>query len=438
MVTEEKNLLNGYFVSGTDEESMEKELKNMDSVTHVKLRSGKELILLSIAKIDKFAEPEKTTVYVLSDSYVSGFNERGEALHVANAADYKIGKKLLKEAKDTTGLLAVIDGEFYVVGSSALATFSQRTGVSGETTLTRNGIIRDLHFADGLFINNEKTSIVYREAPTKDGETVRKIFAFLGKRYIPIEQSALAEILNKFDDEKLLGKTELRNYRIGHDFTDIYIDFPEAAKDIKDTYHLSDDIVPGMFLCTSDTGMSSVICRGTYRIGNSYFTMNEVAKKHTASNTVEEFVKACDKEIFPDYRKLPEALASLMGEELINYAKTDLSTKEGKEENKARYIAVIKALSGKLFPPAIIPAKVKSALIEAVAAEMNPEVHYSLYDVAVTFMGLTDRTEGLLRAQLEVMRKASAKAPYVLQDKKFLSSVKTEKEEEEDIILLPE
>lgn len=438
MITEEKNLLNGYSVSGTDKESMEKELSNIDSVTHVKLRSGKEIVLLSIAKIDKFAEPEKTSVYILSDSYVSGFNERGEALHVANAADYKIGRKLLKEAKKTTGLLAVIDGDIYVVGSSALATFSQRTGVSGETTLTRNGIIRDLHFADGLFINNEKTNIVYREAPTEDGETVRKIFAFLGKRYIPIEQSAFMKILDKIDAENLLGKTELKDYRIGHDFTDIYVDFPEAAKDIRDTYHLTDDIIPGMFLCTSDTGMSSVICRGTYRIGRSYFVLNEVAKKHTASNTVEEFVKACDKEIFPDYRKLPEALASLMGEELIDYTKADVSTKTGQEENKARYVAIIKALSNKLFPPAIIPAKVKSALVEAVTAEMNPEVHYSLYDVAITFLGLTDRTEGLLRAQLEVMRKASAKAPYVLLDKKFLDSVKTEKEEEEDFVLLPE
>lgn len=437
MIKTENDLLDKYLVYGTDKAELKAELSNMDEVTHVKVRNGKEIILLSIAKIDKFSEPDKTTVYVLSDSYVSGFNERGEALHVANASDYKIGKELLKEATRTTGLLAVIDGELFVVGASALGGLSMQTGVAGETTLTRNGIIRDLHFADGLFINNGKTSIVYREVE-EGKETIRKIYAFLGKRYIQIEQSTLIAILDKIDEESLLGKTDLQYYRMSHAFTDIYVDLPDAAKDIKDVYHLKDDIIPGLFLCTSDTGASAVVCRGTYRIGKNYVVMNEVAKKHTASNTVESFIESCDKEIFSEFRKLPETLAELMGKEILDYSKIDLTTEGGQEENKGKYAALVESLAKKLMPIQVVPGKVRTAICKAACDEMNPELRYSLYDVAILFMGLTDRTEGLLRAQIENMRKACAKAPYVLMDDKFVKSAKTEEKKAEEIVLLPE
>lgn len=433
MITSEKDLLNSMKVVGSKYADLTRELSSIDEHTHTLDIRGKEITLLSIANLEKYKEPDKTMVYVLGDEYIRGYIEKGEMLHLAPVENKIIGESLVEEARRTTGLLAVIDGNFYTVSQSAVATLTLRAGVKGENTVSRGNIIRDLHLADGTFINNEKICAVYREALAEDGTIVRKIFSFLGKQYQPVAQITLARVIDKVDEEKILGEPKVRQFEINHEFTDIYLDFPEAAEDFKATYKLKDEIVPGLFLCTSDTGSSSVIVRGTYRIGRSYITLSEVARKHTGSNKAEEIIEDVDEQIFTEFRKLPEALSFLLGKEVIDYASTDLSSPSGAEKNFCAVAELIKKLSKKLYNTKILAAKTRKELESELTDEINSSIHYTLYDLALLFMGIPERLEGLSRPVLDEIKKASAKAPYVLQE--ISKKARTDEEEERPVLL---
>ena len=419
--------------SGSIFAALANELQLMDDNTHILEVRAKAITFLSIANLEKYSEPGKTAAYVLSDEYVKAFVERGEKLHLVMLDDEKIGAELVAEAKRTSGLIALIDGVFYTVSASAISTLSLRCGVSGNNTAIRSNIARDLHVADGCFINNEKITVVYRKAfdSKAAGGAVYKIFAFLGTQYRKVPQKTLTRVLEKVGAEYILGTPALNSYEISQEFTDIYVDFPDAAADFKATYGLSHDVVPGLFLCTSDTGASSVIVRGTYRIGKSYVIVSELMRKHTSGISAEEIVKEADEVIFPQFRKLPETLSELMGLPVVNYTALDLTSAEGAEKNFEKVSGLIMALSKKLFTAKVLGGKQRKLLEGELIDEINSSVHYTYYDIALTFMGIPERLSGLARPTKDEISKACAKAPFTL-----LDMVKKSETEEERPILL--
>ena len=82
----------------------------------------------------------------------------------------------------------------------------------------------------------------------------------------------------------------------------------------------------------------------------------------------------------------------------------------------------------------ILPKKRQIALLECLSDEIDGSRPYTLYDIATTFMELADRTEGLDEVTLTEIRKALAKTPYILQDKK---TIRLMPEKEDEIYLMP-
>ncbi len=420
----EKNLLDTYRLGGRDITSLTEALSEIDASTKRFIARGKDLMLLSLCNREEIDTEGFTTCYILTDSYVKDF-ENGSALHIAKIPNEKIGLQVLEEAKASTGLVVLFENEGYAVSRYALNSLLQRSGIGGKFPVSTNGIVRDIYVAAGLFNYNEHMSVIFREADNG----AKKIFAFMGGRFTPVKQSSLLDIVSALEKDGTIGSVALSSYEIDHEFTDIYVSFPDAAKEYSDM--VGKNVVPGLVLSTSDIGSCSVTVKGIYTIGNCMVITDEVRKYHTASNSAEAIIKAVDEQIYKDLRKLPETLVRLVG---IEVAPTvDLTSAKGQKENLDTVWKVYKDVAEKLFPSAIIGTKTLNKLLNEIRTEVNPEVRYTAYDIAENIMGLCDRLEGLSREAIERMRKACASAPYEVE--KYFTA-KPPKKEEDVVVLL--
>lgn len=438
----EKFLLDSFKISGNEYPVFKEVVTDMDAVTKELIAYSKEITFLSLCNLPEYQQPGKVAFYVLSEGIINGFLKFGNKFQVGLVPESEIGAELLDELRNTTGLIAIIHDQKYIISDISIPLLCMRASISGNLTINRQNFVRNLHLADALFSKNEKIHFIYREYPIaekSDGTvvTAKKIFSALGGKYAMIPQDILIKMEQAVTKEGVLGRTEIKSWTVDHEFTDLFIEFPDAAKDFVDTYKLKEDVIPGLFLCTSDIGKSSVIVRGTYRIGRHYIITDEVMMKHTSKHldedgkvNVEKIVSDISDTIFSNIRKLPETLMELIGQEVLDYKKIDLSTEEGSAANFLALKNIYEKVLNKEFDK-ILPAKKRAALLECMCDEINTSIPYTFYDVATNFMSIPERIEGICRTTLIDLRKVCAKVPYTLLRKDFRKT-----KEENGILLL--
>ena len=432
----ELSLKDAFALQGNMMEDFEEVTKMMAENTKSLIVRPDEVTFLSLCNVEEMQRPGKVVFYILSAENLEDFMLHGKALHVGTISEEKIGAELLEEMRRTTGLMAIINREKFLVSQIAMPTLTIQSMVSGTATINRNNLYRDMHIADALIARNEKVHFVYRECEIGKGPDgspviVKKIFAALGRYFSPCEQTVLCKLSDLIKKENLLGHPEVRFWKVDHEFTELYLEFPKAAEEFKTMYKLKSDIMPGIYMCTSDTGSSSVICRGVYSTGGrSYVITDEVRSKHTGALSPESMLEQVDEHIFANIRLLPEALMKLMGETVTDPA-WDLSTESGSARNYAAVSKKIESIAKDAFKK-ILPVKRLKSLIECMQDEINSGLVYTLYDIAVDFMSVPERVEGLDATTLTEIRKACAKVPFALAKK-----TKTKEEKEEEIFLIP-
>lgn len=433
-----KMLLDGYAESGNDYSDFKEKVDEVVDMTKDLVVRGRDITFLSLCeKPDpSLVEPGKELFYVLDEKSLESFVMESKRLAAGRVTVAEIGYELFDELKKTTGLMAIINGEKYLFSDNAIKTFTIRASVSGEYTVTRQNLIRNMHIADAIIAKNEKIHFVYREiqiGTRPDGTPVmaKKIFACLGGYYQPVPQSILYNLADLVTKDGTLGDMSVNYWTLNQRFTDLYIDFPTAADDFKKLYKLPDKIIPGLLLCTSDTGDSSVIVRGVYRVGRHYVITDEVAMKHTKEVSARKILDRADEVIFSSFRRLPETLANLIGKEVADYSSIDLSSESGAAKNLSAVAKCMESLSKKLLK-SILPKKHLDTILQCMQDEIDSSRPYTLYDIAITFMGIADRLSGLDNVTLTEIRKACARAPFIL-DKE----IKVYSAEEEEIALLP-
>ncbi len=428
-------ILNPTVYRGSDYEEFKKKTEEMAGITKEIVVRGGDITFLSLCDVPEVQEPGKVVFYVLNEAYLSDFMNNGGKLRCGRVAEEEIGAELLDELRNTTQLMIMVKEEKYLVSDIAVPTLTIRASVSGDNTIHRQNLIRNMHLADAILGKNENIHLVYRETQIgekADGTPIiaKKIFAGLGGTYRLVPQTILSEAADLIADEAVLGKMEVEAWSVDQRFTDLYLDFPEAAEDFAAMYKIDDTIHPGVFLCTSDVGASSVIVRGVYRKGRSYVITDEVAIKHVGAITPKDILERVNEDVFANIRKLPEALSELIGRSVLDYTKLNLSTEAGASANFSAVSGVIEKTFKKALKN-VLPAKRQKALIECMVDEINSSLPYTLYDIAVDFISVPERIEGLDPVTLNEVRKACAKVPFILGDKK------TAEKKEEEIVLLP-
>lgn len=339
------------------------------------------------------------------------FNESGIMPSIAKIPEDKFEPSLSKESDKTSRLMLLSGKTNYYFSQKAMATLTTKADVSGWTTITKPSFVRDLHLMEGLAYTKKKVSYVYRTDEI-NGKTYRKIFAAMSDKYNFIPMSVLYEALELIIEEGILGECHVHSWHIEHDYTQIYVEFPDCVEDFKATYGLPSEVIPGLLLQSSDTGCSSVIIRGTYRIGgcNTYVIENEFARKHSGTITKDDIVAQVNTDIFTQIRKLPEALAALMGIN-VTPSEMDLSIPDNCQKNETFVRDMMQNTANKLLK-GCLSKKQLTLLVDNICDEINGSIHYTAYDLATILMQVPDRIKGLDEGTMVSVKKALAKAPY--------------------------
>lgn len=423
-------LLDGYRVYGSELENLRENNEKMEGVTKDLVVRPYDITFLSYCDIPERQEVGKTTFYKLDKPRIEDFL-RGIPLATGTVDNSIFGNEaVLDELKSTSGLCLVIGGLPYIVSAMAIPTFTIQAEVKGDMTIQVNNVIRDMHLADAIYRKNKNIHLVYREEEI-EGMTVRKVFAGLGAAYKLIPQTIVTKTIDKLIEDGTMGTPFVQHFDIDHGYTTAYVTLPEIGEEIADEYKLSGEIVPGLYISTSDIGASSVIIRGIYKKGSSTVITDEVMLRHIGSITPEMILKEADEKIFSGIRKLPEALANLMGIEVTDYSKLDLTKTKDATKNKKAVAKVIAKELKRVCREAKVSCKKEKALLECLEAEINEELVYTMYDIAMIFMGVPDRIEGLDRDTIARLQKACGQSPYKLSNNKPVSA------EDEEVTLLP-
>lgn len=423
-------LLDSFCVTGTDYEEFKEEVKEITDATKFVSANGAEVTVLSYCDLPKYQTPGRHMFYAFMPEIVEDILKGGKLKmgFIPVDPENPVKEGIMQEMKKSTGIILVIDKEKYILGRHALVGLCTNAATIGSATISRNNMLRDAHVADCLHNRRHKIGIVYRE-----DNGVKKAFAVTGSKYTMVPQTVVIDIADKMIEEKILGKVNVFRWSIDHNFTNLILTFPEAAEDFEATYGVK-GIIPGVIICTSDTGDSSVIIKGIFLKGNSYVITEEVRKIHTLTIDASKVLSEVDDRIFANVRKLPETLMKLIGKSITDYSRIDLSTSRGCSRN----IDILQEfLKSKIMPEFAntLTKKASGELLNNIIAELNPTIPYTLYDIAEIFMTVPERIEGINANTLNNVRKVCAKIPYVLA-KYAKSDTHTDVSKEEEIILI--
>lgn len=315
--------------------------------------------------------------------------------------------RLLEETFTEVGTLFFTEGVVFFPAKKIMTRGLVQFGSGGHGMETPS-FERDLYISH-LFKSAKKSTFVIREIAG-----VKKLVAILSAKYKALPQSALCEIIEALDDIKDFGVMKTHLWMMNNWTSDIYVEFPEKAEDIRNYYELPDEFVPGLWLRTSDTGDSSVKIYPTWRHGNSisYVEKSAVRRIHSGKVELEEIIQKVADEAFAEYTRLPEAMCSLMSQSITD-ASWDLTKVKDANKNKKRMEAVIKKAFKKLNIVKAIGKGHEKSLREQLCAEFAGNIRYSAYDVATAIMSLPERLEGVNIETKHNLESAVSDAPYI-------------------------
>lgn len=408
----EERLLDSWSASGEDISSFKKEVREISASTSTKLIRYRDLKVLSHFES---SDPKILKFYMLDPNEiwenVSGRKVLREAkMSRAGFASRGI-TKLLDEFENTTKLLLQADGNIYFTSMNMLSTLGLRTDIAGNAMLEPS-TERDLLIAKRLDSDEELTAIIRNQGG------VRKIYSTLSSKYPYVPQSLCADILDRVEAEGKLGTAVGYKWKVDNQFAEIYVEFPDKATELMTIYGFDRAVIPGLFICKSDVGESSIVVRSTWRVGNSVTLLDEFRRKHSGKIEVDEILEGIDEIVFSKYTLLPEKLCDLMLQTITDPAWHSLSTSKFRSANKKAVEGVLKSIFKEIKLVDATTKAIEKELFEALCDEIDYDLDYTAYDICMMVMTLPERKiSGMPAAYVTPLAKACGKAPYCKYDK---------------------
>lgn len=359
-------LLDNLELKGSDVKDFIRHVNEMASITKEMKIKAENMEMYTLCTLDKFKIPDNLVFYLLSPFYLEKFLN-GEKLQLGSIPEKTFGPELTEELKNgSSGILLSVSGKKFLLSQIAISTLSYLSGVTGDMTIKRNNIIRDMHIADALYAKSPSLTFIYREKECK-----RKIFAVLGSTYKVIPQNCLVNILDILSRKY---KTDMRSWSIDQDFTSYYLEFPEEKVG---------NMIPGIEVITSDTGKASFTVRIMQRYGQSEVIFDELLIKHTKNTTAETVVNEVVSyvlEKLPEIISVQEDAKGLDSEYILDYDKLDL-----KDDNDCgkNYQAVNDAINkyGNIFLGGEVPVKKMKEILCNLSDDIDSSKKYSVGDI---------------------------------------------------------
>lgn len=269
---DKSSLLDNFTQSG---EGMEKYAENMTDLAQntqcIRIRSDK-MTFLSLCRIESMQKPGMARFWILTKESLEEFASFGAQIQLGEFPIEEIGRELYQELSETSGLMTIVDDKRYLVSQESFLTLCQQAQVSGDQTVNRSNIFRDMHLADALFNKKRTVSMVCR---TADG--ANKVFAIFASAHTHTGQDAFIRAL----DSKIV-KEYIKD--AGYEIKNVKYSFTNLVSEA--WIRLGDgDVCPGLYLSDSDTGHSSITARPVYFFGEEYVIQNEFPLRHSSKAT---------------------------------------------------------------------------------------------------------------------------------------------------------
>lgn len=403
----EKFLSENFYETDNDLEKLRSLMREVQEHTKFQRIRSDDLKIMSY----KCTEGSKLNFYELNP--VDLFYEDGTIKHRVVSFDKNSVLKrgnfvdLITETENNTKFMLYDDFKLYFVSPNIFSTMD-RFGLSSDL-LAIPDKARDDIIARQFHKKAQNCTLVTREYNKN-----KKVFAVLSGKYTDVKQETLIDVIDKISNDGTMGKAKCYKWGMSHFITSIYVEFPEKAKQVQDKYKLKDNVIPGLWLATSDTGDCSVKIRGTWRTKNSITIHQEIKKKHLGEVNPEKILEEVDKVIFSEYCKLPEALCDLLMQDITDTS-WDLTTPSGQLQNRTAIKNTVKNLFNDIGMVKAIGKKEEKVLYERVMDKFDPSMHYTAYDIAISILNLPSRIAGesVKKANLQ---KACGLAPYAKYD----------------------
>ena len=314
---------------------------------------------------------------------------------------------MMDETFSNVGMIFVVDGNTFFPAKKVVTRGLVPFGAGG-LAISNPSFERDLYIAS-LFKDSKKCTFIIREI-----SGVKKLVAILSSKYTALPQSALCDIIDVFQTNDDFGKMDTYMWNMSNWTSEIYVEFPERAKEIKSFYDLPHDFVPGLWLRTSDTGDSSITIYPTWRHGRSisYVEKAAVKKVHSRNVDLTDIISKVSEKAFSEYAKLPSALCELMALSLTNET-LDLTNQKDVEKNKKAIEESYKRAFKQLDITKAIGKGYEKSLREQLCDEIDGAISYTAYDIATNLMSLPERLEGINAETKHKLESAVSNAPYI-------------------------
>jgi len=357
-------LADSWQISGEGFEALEKAAEEMDARTKTVLVSSSGISLITVADRD----PDGFIAY-LHDTEGTTTQTTISPNELSENGIY--GKDQILSELQSDKLMLRIGGKLYPTTHRILPTLCQRAGMSagGAILHEKDPVVafhRDAAMARFMGVNPCDVKLVVRE----DGG-LQKVFAAMSGRFGAISQKQLfANIRDIFESE--MGASKGLTYSVDNYITDVYAEFPEKAKDFSASYGLSAEIIPGVQVLTSDTGVCSCTIYGTFRCsgsGHVQYAPDAIYRRiHTSKATADEIREGVEKSIFPEYTRLPKRLCELLS--------IDVGDPEGAIESVARQMKLEKIYGKKPY----------EEIVNSLKERLSSHSKYTAYDIAMMYI----------------------------------------------------
>jgi len=381
-------------VTGTNLQSFFSALKDMDKATKVVNVSSNSLFMYSV-----ISDTNSLYEYAMLRGIAHNKNELAIQVNTKNAAKkedklmlasmhpsleprYKHiprsrlielydGSEVLDEVEQESRLIMKYEDKTYVVSALAINTILNRAGINGNFMYSVPSISRAFAIESAFYLYEPQIIKVVTRENSKGGQI---ILAIHSEMYCYVNQSILEDIFVLLAAD--YGKGTCERWKITHNLSSCYITFPDIGKEFSESYNLPDDVIPGIYIATSDSGDSAITVKGCWRIGNSIIgtSKDETCKlQHKGNLDLEKFKNDICNRVFSEIKKVPERLCELLALNISQPANTLYSV--------MKQVGLEKAIGKKRF----------NILYRNLCAEFMTNVSYTAYDIAMAIFSLPER-----------------------------------------------
>lgn len=297
-----------------------------------------------------------------------------------NKSDTDEFKLLCKETLRPYSLMLLIDKKIYFTSGGFLSTFKQRAKLSGlavaEPSLERNALLAKC-------LPDETYTLIYLSYGP-----YRKAMALCSEDYTALPVSEYLRFISDLGNDSILGKVKFLSYQFSHQKKDVFLSFPDYAKELSEKYGTPSELIPGLLIRTSDTGSSSFEVSGIWYYKGTYFKQKSVPPRmHKSDLTLDGLLGEVENDIYLCFEKVPQRLSEL--KKISGFA-------EGNNLWKKVFAGICdERIAGK---------KVLGRIIERLSTKVFP----TLMDAALSAVAISLKEENNAPAQ-EELRKSVVK-----------------------------